>query len=121
MGVRRVLVLVLDVVVVVVFAALGRRTHEEGGALAGVADTAWPFLVGLLVGHVVVRGSVTLRAGVVVWVATVAVGMVLRQLTGDGTALAFVLVATAFLGAAMLGGRLALRRVSSLRPGPGNR
>lgn len=106
---RRPLVLALDLVVVVAFAALGRRSHEEGGGLAGVADTAWPFLVGLVLGHVLVRGSVTLRAGVVTWVATVAVGMVLRQLTGDGTALSFVLVATGFLGAGLLGGRLVLR------------
>lgn len=114
---RRALVPVLDTAVVVVFAALGRRTHEEGGALVGVAETAWPFLVGLLLGHLVVRGSVTLRAGLAVWALTVAGGMVLRQLTGDGTALAFVVVATLFLGAGMLGSRLALRAVTRLRAG----
>ena len=119
--VRRLLVLAIDLVVGVVFAALGRRTHDGGGALAGVADTAWPFLVGLVAGHMVTRGSATLRAGVVVWLITVAAGMVLRQLTGDGTALPFVLVATAFLGAGMLGGRLALRKISWLGPGPENR
>ena len=116
---RLALVLAVDVVVVLVFAALGRRTHDGGGALPGVADTAWPFLVALLLGHVLVRGAVTLRAGIVVWAVTVAGGMVLRQVTGDGTALAFVVVATAFLGAGMLGARLALR-ISSLRRGRAN-
>lgn len=106
---RRPLVVVLDVVVVVVFAVLGRRSHEEGGGLVGVADTAWPFLVGLLLGHLAVRGSATWRAGLVVWVCTVAGGMVLRQLTGDGTALSFVLVATGFLGAGLVGWRLVAR------------
>lgn len=117
---RRLLVLAIDLVVVIVFASFGRRSHEEGGGLVGVADTAWPFLVGLVVGHVMVRGSATLRAGLMVWIATVAVGMVLRQLTGDGTALPFVLVATAFLGAGLLGSRLALR-ISSPRPGRASR
>lgn len=40
---------------------------------------------------------------------TVAVGMVVRVLAGQGTALAFVVVALAFLGALMAGGRVALR------------
>lgn len=115
--VRRLLVLAIDLVVVVVFAALGRRTHEGGGALTGVADTAWPFLVGLAVGHLAVRGSVTVRAGFVVWLVTVAAGMALRQVTGDGTALAFVLVATAFLGTGMLVARAVLGRLTSPRRG----
>jgi hypothetical protein len=104
--VHRLLVLALDVAVVLVFAVLGRRSHEEGGGLAGVGDTAWPFLVGLLIAHLAMRGSASWRAGLVVWVCSVATGMVLRQLTGDGTAFSFVLVATGFLGAGLVGWRL---------------
>lgn len=44
--------------------------------------------------------------GVLVCVSTVALGMALRVVSGQGTAVAFVLVALGFLGAVMLGWRL---------------
>ena len=37
---------VADAAVVVVFATIGRASHDEGLRLAGVWHTAWPFLVG---------------------------------------------------------------------------
>lgn len=114
--VRPVLAIALDAAVVVVFAALGRRSHDEGGALAGVLDTAWPFLAGVALGHLVVRGSATVRSGAVVWACALVGGMLLRRLTGDGTAWSFVLVATAFLGALLLGWRLLARLLPSRRP-----
>ena len=39
----------LDVFVVVLFVAIGRRTHEEGSAFTGVLKTALPFLIGLAI------------------------------------------------------------------------
>jgi hypothetical protein len=47
-----------------------------------------------------------------VWLATVAVGMTLRVLAGQGTAFAFILVALAFLGLFQLGWRLVWRWAS---------
>ncbi len=38
--------LVADAVCVLVFCAIGRRSHAEGITIAGVAETAWPFLTG---------------------------------------------------------------------------
>lgn len=104
-------VLVVDALLVVVFAVLGARTHHEGSLGVGtVADVAWPFLAALALAHLLLatlrRSPVTLTSGLVVWVTTVVVGMVLRRLTGDGTALAFVLVATGFNLATLLGWRL---------------
>jgi hypothetical protein len=98
---------VLDVVAVLVFVGIGRASHEEALSLSGFAGTAWPFLVGLGVGWVVTRGRVegVWPAGVVVWLATVVVGMVLRVLSGQGTAVAFVVVATVFLGVVLVGWR----------------
>ena len=43
------------------------------------------------------------------WLGAVALGMVFRVVSGQGTAFAFVLVALAFLGLFMLGWRLAIR------------
>ena len=37
---------VADVLVVVVFAAVGRANHHESDGVAGIWHTAWPFLVG---------------------------------------------------------------------------
>ncbi len=38
---------VVDVLLVLIFAALGRRSHEEASTIGGLLTTAWPFLTGL--------------------------------------------------------------------------
>jgi FtsH-binding integral membrane protein len=99
----------LDVCWVLVFVAIGRASHEEAGSLSGFAGTAWPFLVGLAVGwgawRAWRRADALVPVGVGVWVTAVVVGMVLRVLAGQGTAAAFVVVATVFLGVGLLGWR----------------
>ena len=45
--------IVLDAVLVVVFSTFGRGAHSEGLGVAQVWGTAWPFLVGLAVGWLV--------------------------------------------------------------------
>ena len=115
-----------DVLCVVIFVAIGRRNHAEGVTLAGVAQTAWPFLAGLGAAWVIYRAWRTPTAvkptGIAIWLTTVAIGMGIRAGIGDGTALSFVAVATAFNGALLVGWRAALaaleRRRPSLRPGP---
>ena len=110
---RRLGPFVLDVILVVVFAALGARTHHDGApTLADVGDVAWPFLVGLGLAHAVVRTPLSVRFGVIAWVSTVTVGMVLRQLTGDGTAFSFIVVATVFNLVTLVGWRLVSTAVS---------
>jgi hypothetical protein len=100
-----------DVVCVVVFCTIGRRSHAEGITVAGVAETAWPFLAGTALGWLLVRGwrrPVDLApTGVVVWVSTVVVGMLLRKATSQGTAVSFVVVASVVTAILLLGWRLA--------------
>lgn len=88
--------------------------------MAGVARTLWPFLAGLAVGWVVVRGwrrpGAIVPTGTGVWLSTVAVGMVLRAASGQGVAVAFVFVAMAFLGLFMLGWRVLTRRFATSTP-----
>jgi len=107
------------VVAVLTFVAIGRSAHAHGVTLSGVAETSWPFLVGLAAGWVVARAwrrpLEILPTAVLVTVTCVAVGMVLRVVAGQGTAPAFVLVALAFLGMALLGWR-ALARLAIGRP-----
>ena len=104
---------VIDVVVVVVFVLIGRRNHDEGTSASGVLGTAAPFLIALVATWAagrVWRSPVATNTGFIVWAGTVAVGMVLRRFVfDDGTATAFVIVATVFLGAGLTLPRLALR------------
>ena len=106
------LAVVLDVACVLVFVILGRASHGEGPT--GVASTAWPFLVGLAGGWLATAGLAgrplqpfrLWPAGVGAWLGTVALGMLLRVVSGQGTAPAFIGVALAFLGLFLLGWRL---------------
>lgn len=101
---------ILDALVVLIFAALGRSAHAEATTLAGLWETAWPFLAALalvwLAGAVWRRPAAILRSGLPVWIGTVALGMLARVLfTDGGAALPFVLVATGTLGLGLLGWR----------------
>ncbi|AFC45867.1 hypothetical protein OCU_46480 [Mycobacterium intracellulare ATCC 13950] len=102
----------MDVVGVLVFCALGRRSHDEGLNLTGIATTAWPFLTGTAVGWLAARGwrrpTAVAPTGVVVWLSTVVVGMVLRKATSAGVAASFVVVATAVTALLLLGWRVAV-------------
>ena len=107
------LAVVLDVCCVLIFVIIGRASHTKGESLAGIASTAWPFLAGLGVGWLAARGwrrPLAIRPeGLVIWLCTVALGMILRVVSGQGTALAFIVVALAFLALFLLGWRLLAR------------
>ncbi len=107
----------LDVVLVVVFAAIGRASHAETNPVLGALTTAWPFLVGTVVGWTVVRllrkgWPLEVGPGITVWFATVLFGMLLRLATGQGTALPFVAVAAATLADLLDGWRAVAARAS---------
>ncbi|MDO5738583.1 MAG: DUF3054 domain-containing protein [Ornithinimicrobium sp.] len=98
----------LDLFVVLVFAAAGRASHSLSDSVLGVLETAWPFLIGVLVGWVAVLRQdrhVWWLDGVLIAMSTIVVGMLLRLATGEGTALAFVLVASGVLVAGLVGWR----------------
>lgn len=102
--------LAVDVAAVFVFVLIGRFAHAHGLDLAGVASTAWPFLAGLAVGwlaaRLLPRGRIDRLAGfVAVWLSTVALGMALRVVAGQGTDAVFCAVATVFLGLFLAAGR----------------
>ncbi len=103
---RAVLGCIADCLCVLVFVVIGRASHTKGETLAGIASTAWPFLAGLGCGWLVTRAwrrpLALFPSGTGAWLGAVAVGMVLRVVAGQGTAVAFVFVALAFLGLFML-------------------
>ncbi|MDQ3313005.1 MAG: DUF3054 domain-containing protein [Actinomycetota bacterium] len=113
-SVRRVTIaLAFDVAAVAAFVVIGRRSHDDGLTVAGVARTAAPFLLALAIGWVLARGwraPMAIRTGVVVWVTTVVAGLALRRVAfSDGTAVAFVIVTAVTLGLLLCGWRAVAR------------
>ena len=107
--------LVIDVVFIAIFVAIGRSDHRRGVTLSGMASTLWPFAAGLVVGWLFTwrrrRSGLAPLDGFVIVVVTVAMGMALRVVSGQGTALAFIIVALAFLTLFLVGWRLLARGI----------
>lgn len=109
--------LATDLLLVIVFAGIGRTSHGE--SLSGILVTAWPFLVGALLGWLACRGTrhpaAVIPTGLSVWLCAEVGGMVLRTLTGQGTALPFVVVSLLTLAVLLIGYRLVLALLHHLR------
>jgi hypothetical protein len=101
--------LLADIVCVIVFCTIGRRSHAEGLTVTGIAQTAWPFLAGTAVGWLLIGGwrrpYTVIPTGLVVWVCTVVVGMLLRKATSAGVQTSFVVVASIATAVLLLGWR----------------
>ena len=104
-----------DVAVLVVFVAIGRRTHHEGSGVADFLRVLWPFLVGLGLGYAVTRlwsEPFAWRRVVGTWLVTVATGEVLRLTVQDRPwKPGFLIVALVFIGLAMAAWRVITRVV----------
>src|SRR3954465_2329341 len=111
--------LAADVVCVVVFCMIGRRSHAEGITLSGVAETAWPFLAGAGVGWLLSRGwrrpVAVAPTGVAVWLCTVVIGMLLRKASSQGVAVSFIVVASLVTALLLLGWRGAVAALMARR------
>lgn len=105
-----VLAAALDVVLVIAFAAAGRGSHAREASLVGLWQTSWPFLAGLAICWVALlvwrRPIAPLRSGLPLALGTVLIGMLLRIVSGQGTALPFVLVALGTIALLLVGWRL---------------
>jgi FtsH-binding integral membrane protein len=88
-----------------------------------VFETGAPFLIGLATAWLVTRAwrrPTNLRIALIVWPVTVLVGMIVRRSVFDrGTATAFVIVATLFLGAGLMGWRAGWRLTERRRQASG--
>ena len=120
------LAVILDCCCVLAFVIIGRASHAHGESLGGIASAAWPFLAGLALGWLAARAwrrpLALAPSGVGAWLGAAGLGMTLRVAAGQGTAVAFVLVALAFLGVFLPGWR-AVARFTRLtrRAGPRRR
>jgi Protein of unknown function (DUF3054) len=113
-----------DVLVLVVFVVVGRRSHDEGSGLESFFRVWWPFALGLVVGTVATRlwkHPFEWRRVIGTSLVTVAVGVLLRIAVQERDfKVSFVIVATIFIGGAMLGWRalvkyLARRKLNPIR------
>lgn len=98
----------LDAALIAGFAATGRASHDSD-VWAGLWQTAWPFWAGLVAGWLITRAwrapTAVRRSGLGIWASTVVGGMLLRAVSGQGTALPFVIVATLTLAVLLVGWR----------------
>jgi hypothetical protein len=105
-----------DVLAILVFVAIGRRSHDEGSAIGGILSVAAPFLIGLAAGWAVSRAwthPMRVESAFIIWPVTIVVGMVLRHTVFDrGTAVSFIIVATCFTGLFLVGWRLVANRAT---------
>ncbi|MEC3914348.1 DUF3054 domain-containing protein [Nocardia sp. CDC160] len=122
---RKPMPFVVDVVLVLFFSMLGRRSHDEAVLGAGLLRTFWPFGTGVVLGWVIAVAVASGRegvsaakrfdaravwpTGVIVWLSTLIGGMLLRAVSGQGVALSFVLVAATFLALFLIGWRAAVQ------------
>lgn len=112
----------LDLVLVLVFVTIGRQSHHESITLAGTAETAWPFIVGLIFAWLVTRFWLhplgVLLPGVLIWVITLVLAMLLRLVSGQSIQLPFVIVATVVLALFLLGWRALAAGFRRIRRSP---
>ncbi|MHA7986830.1 DUF3054 domain-containing protein [Rathayibacter sp. CAU 1779] len=120
-GGRIAIAAVLDLVLVLVFVLIGRGSHGEN-VIGGALVTFWPFAVGAIVGWLAAlawrRPFALWPTGVIVWLATLVVGMLLRVVSGQGIAVSFVIVAAIVLAVFLIGWRavaLAVRAITARR------
>ncbi|MEV6277224.1 DUF3054 domain-containing protein [Nocardia sp. NPDC051832] len=121
---KKLVPLVVDLLLVILFCVIGRRSHDEA-VLTGLLKTLWPFAIGLAIGWAVAYttaarildgarfdGTALWPTGILVWLGTLGGGMLLRVVSGQGTALSFVLVAATVLALFLLGWRAAVRALN---------
>lgn len=105
-------ILVVDVIAVLVFSVLGRGAHNRTSGIAGVLETAWPFLLALAVAWIVRLvwksgpAPLTMATAGYLWAVTLVGGMVIRGLaTGRVPHWSFMIVAAIALAVLFFGWR----------------
>ena len=111
-----------DALVIIAFVVIGREDHGFVSDASDYARVAAPFLLGLAVSGVALRAwrnPLDVSTGLYLALGTVLIGMLARRfIWDDGTARSFILVASAFIVAGMVGWRLVvagIRRIVSAR------
>lgn len=114
--------LVGDLLVAVLFVAIGLVQHGTALTSQNLVLVGWPFALGVLLGHLAIRAwRAPFRIwphGVFVWAITVATAMALRTVFAAGTEVSFVIVSAAVIAVGMLGWRAAALYATRAERGP---
>jgi hypothetical protein len=110
---RALLSIALDLVVLIGFAAIGRRSHGEGNALGDTLAVAWPFVAAWLTVARASRalGQIAPLPAAISWLAAWPLALILRALSGRGDAPSFAVVALIVPLLGLTGWRAAARLV----------
>lgn len=109
---------VIDVAMLIIFAALGRVSHDSGHAILGTLRVAAPFIIAYLIVAAATRlyrQPLSVARAAMTWLPMVVLGMLIRRFVFDrGTAPAFVIVAFVSTAVLLIGWRamVALFRIS---------
>lgn len=105
-------ILLVDVLAVLVFSVLGRGAHNRTPGIAGVLETAWPFLLALAAAWIVRLvwksgpAPLTMATAGYLWAFTLVGGMIIRGLaTGRIPHWSFMIVAAIALAVLFFGWR----------------
>ncbi len=101
----------VDVLAILVFVVLGRRSHDESESLGEVLKVFAPFAIALAASWVASRAWLrpldAWSTGIALWLGTAGGGLLLRRFVFQrSTAFGFVIVGAAFLLGALVGWRL---------------
>ena len=103
-----------DALCVLLMVVIGTRNHETDTGITGILFVAAPFWIAMSLAHLaplLQRKNRKEQNAYMVWGYTVVMGMVLRNMIFNrGTAAAFIIVATVFLGITMFSWRALLAR-----------
>ena len=106
--------LLFDALCVLLMVVIGTRNHKTDTGITGILFVAAPFWIAMSLAHLaplLQRKNRKEQNVYMVWGYTVVMGMVLRNMVFNrGTAAAFIIVATVFLGITMFSWRALLAR-----------
>jgi Protein of unknown function (DUF3054) len=104
---------VIDVALLVAFAAIGRDAHAKGDSVRGTLAVAWPFVAAWLLVAMPTRtlAQIAPRRAAFAWLGAWPLALVLRALTGRGDAIGFAIVLLVLPLIALTGWRAAARLV----------
>lgn len=103
--------LLIDAILIVVFAVVGIMSHDGGLEIGSIARVAIPFLIPYLLLSSLIKPTKLIHnvfpVGIALWLSTVILGPVLRAaLFQDTSAWAFIFVTAGVLAVFLLGRRL---------------
>ncbi len=99
----------LDTGAILLFVAIGGRSHGQSNSVSALLEIAAPFLIALCIAWLISRAweqPTAIRTALLIWPITMVIGIGLRRFAFErGIATGFIIVSTAILGLLFVGWR----------------